>query len=101
MSKKLRRFTPAEQDVFLTNRKLRPQPVIDREDIPHIVFPKGSDFRCDFDLTHEQMKAVSDLMFAGLRLKEASDALLKVLPDGAWHQFYGNWSLLRISNREL
>jgi hypothetical protein len=38
-------------------------------------------------------------MFAGQKMKEASERLLQMLPEGAWHQFFGDWDLLRISNR--
>jgi hypothetical protein len=96
----LRRFSPKELDDFQEWRKNRPSPVIEREDVPHIVFPKGSRFISDFPMTHEEIKAVSDLMFAGQKMREASDRLLQVLPAGAWHQFFGDWNLLRISNRE-
>ena len=97
---KLRRFTPAQQDAFQKQRTRRPLPVADRADVPHIVFPKGSRFMADFDMTYEQIKAASDLLFAGERMREASDRLLKVLPKGCWHQFFGNWDFLKISNAE-
>ena len=99
-SSRLRRFTPKELDDFQKARASRPEPVGEREDTPHIVFPKGARFVSDFPMTHDEIKAVSDLMFAGQKMREASDRLLEVLPAGAWHQFFGNWDLLRISNRE-
>jgi hypothetical protein len=96
----LRRFSPKELEEFQENRKNRPDPVVDREDVPHIVFPKNSRFVSDFPLTHEEIKAVSDLMFAGQKMREASDRLLQVLPAGTQHQFFGDWNLLRVSNRK-
>lgn len=99
-SRRLRRFTPKELDDFQKARASRPEPAWEREDTPHIVFPKGARFISDFPMTHDEIKAVSDLMFAGQKMREASDRLLEVLPAGAWHQFFGNWDLLRISNRE-
>ena len=97
---KLRRFTPAQQDWFQKNREARPVPLEAREDVPHIVFPSGARFVSDFDMTHAQMQAVSGLMFAGLKMREAVRAWNSVSPEGAWHQFFGNWDLLRLSNRE-
>jgi hypothetical protein len=96
---KLRRFTPKQQDWFQKNREKRPVPV-DRENVSHIAFPKGSRFIADFDLTHDQIRAVSNLLFSGKQMQEASEKLSKVLPDDAWHQFFGKWDFLRISNRK-
>lgn len=99
-SRRLRRFTPKELDAFQEARAKRPPPVWEGADTPHIVFPKGARFVSDFPMTHDEIKAVADLMFAGQKMQEASTRLLEILPTGAWHQFYGNWNLLRISNRE-
>jgi hypothetical protein len=97
-SRRLRRFTPKEMDDFQKARASRPEPVWEREDTPHIVFPKGARFISDFPMTHEEIKAVSDLMFAGKKSREASDRLRELLPVEV--HFYGNWDRLIISNRE-
>ena len=97
-SSRLHRFTPKELDDFQKARASRPEPVWEREDTPHIVFPKGARFISDFPMTHDEIKAVSDLMFAGQKMREASERLREVLPVGA--HFYGSWDRLILSDRE-
>ena len=95
----LRRFSPKQINEFQKKRRNQVAPIFSREDTPHIVFPKNARFVSDFPMTHAELKAVSDLMFAGQKMKEASERLLQMLPEGAKHQFFGNWDLLRISNK--
>ena len=99
MKQKLRRFNPKQLEDFQQKRKNRAVPLFVREDLPHIVFPKNSRFVSDFPMVHEEIKAVSDLLFAAQKMKEASERLSQILPKGASHQFFGNCNLLRISKK--
>jgi hypothetical protein len=91
---RLRRFTPDDIQKFMETRT--PHAAAGLDDTPHIVFPKGAKFTCDFEPTHSEMEAISSLLFAGMAMREAQAKFESLARDGAQFQFFGKWDLLRI-----
>jgi cellulose biosynthesis protein BcsQ len=63
-------------------------------------FPNGSRALSHVELTPEQVKAIQELLEAGMELHRRQEAALKLLPENAAGiQFFGNYDVVIIDEK--